>query len=289
MFPDVDDDGSTGAFVGRMSLNAARSELETAGERQREIDGFMAVENKKLEVLKAERAVNGSGRPNTAHSSKVKAAGAKIARLMRNILPSEQAPYVPRTMFELVTSAATHPQHHAAAGAVPAGRRSDAKRSRDADDDDDDDETGGGGDDDDGESTEFRQYYHVSPAQQAFNEEVAHGYMHNELLRSEITVYPDNLLASGCKQELVGLGPVHVCAPQLHMGLPLTPCPRHGWAAVDGNKVRTKGMCAARRVYAESVDEWLVGTKQMCSLCKGEREERKAELAELQVESELPP
>ena len=52
VFPDVDDDGSTGAFVGRMSLNAARSELETAGERQREIDGFMAVENKKLEVLK---------------------------------------------------------------------------------------------------------------------------------------------------------------------------------------------------------------------------------------------
>ena len=149
---------------------------------------------------------------------------------MRNILPSEQAPHVPRSMLELVTSAAKHPQHHAAAGAVPAGRRSDAKRSRDADDDDDD-ETGG--DDDDGESTEFRQYYHVSPAQQAFNEEVAHGYTHNELLRSEITVYPDNLLASGCKQELVGLGPVHVCAPQLHMGLPLTPCPRHGWAAVD--------------------------------------------------------
>ena len=269
------------------TLDAARSELEKAGERQREIDGLIAVENKKLEALAAERATKGRGRPNTSHSSKVKAAGAKIARLMRNILPSEQAPHVPRSMLELVTSAAKHPQHHAAAGAVPAGRRSDAKRSRDADDDDDDDETGG--DDDDGESTEFRQYYHVSPAQQAFNEEVAHGYMHNELLRSEITVYPDNLLASGCKQELVGLGPVHVCAPQLHMGLPLTPCPRHGWAAVDGNKVRTKGMCAARRVYAESVDEWLVGTKQVCSLCKGEREERKAELAELQVESELPP
>ena len=32
-----------------------------------------------------------------------------------------------------------------------------------------------------------------------------------------------------------------------------------------------------------------VGTKQVCSLCKGEREERKDELAELQVESELPP
>ena len=115
VFPDVDDDGSTGAFVGRMSLNAARSELETAGERQREIDGFMAVENKKLEALAAERAAKGPGRPNTSHSSKVKAAGFKIARLMRNILPSEQAPFVPRSMFELVTSAAKHPQHHAAA------------------------------------------------------------------------------------------------------------------------------------------------------------------------------
>jgi hypothetical protein len=141
------------------TLDAARSELEKAGERQREIDGLIAVENKKLEALEAERKVKGRGRPNTSHSSKVKAAGAKIARLMRNILPSEQAPYVPRTMLELVSSAAKHPQHHAAAGAVPAGRRSDAKRSRDADDDDDDDdEAGGGCDDDDGESTEFRQY-----------------------------------------------------------------------------------------------------------------------------------
>ena len=99
------------------TLDAARSELETAGERQREIDGFVAVENKKFEALKAERAVKGSGRPNTAHSSKVKASGAKIARLMRNILPSEQAPYVPRTMLELVSSAAKHPQHHASRSA----------------------------------------------------------------------------------------------------------------------------------------------------------------------------
>ena len=124
-----------------MRLNAARSELETAGERQRVIDGLVAEENKKLEALSAERAAKGRGRPNTIHSSKVKAAATKIARLMRIILPSEQAPYVPRTMLELVSSAAKHPQHHAAAGAVPAGRRSDAKRSRDADDDDDDDET----------------------------------------------------------------------------------------------------------------------------------------------------
>ena len=94
------------------TLDAARSELETAGERQREIDGLIAVENKKLEALAAERAAKGRGRPNTAHSSKVNASGAKIARLMRNILPSEQAPYVPRGMLELVSSAAKHPQHH---------------------------------------------------------------------------------------------------------------------------------------------------------------------------------
>ena len=72
----------------------------------------MVVEDKKLEALAAERAAKGPGRPNTSHSSKVKASGAKIARLMRNILPSEQAPYVPRSMLELVSSAAKHPQHH---------------------------------------------------------------------------------------------------------------------------------------------------------------------------------
>ena len=71
------------------TLDAARSELETAGERQREINGHIAVESKKLEALAAERANKGRGRPNTSHSSKVKAAEAKIARLMRNILPSE--------------------------------------------------------------------------------------------------------------------------------------------------------------------------------------------------------
>ena len=88
-------------------VDAARSELEKAGERQREIDGLLAVDNKKLEALAAERAAKGPGRPNTSHSSKVR----------RNTLPSEQAPYVPRTMLALVSSAAKHPQHHASRSA----------------------------------------------------------------------------------------------------------------------------------------------------------------------------
>ena len=160
---------------------------------------------------------------------------------------------------------------------------SDAKRQRveGEDDDDDADLT----DDDDGEeSAEFKQFYGVAPAQQAFNGDVANGYMKHELLRSEILVYPDNLIASGCRNELIGLGPVHICAPQMHMGLPMTPCPRHGWASVDGGHVTQKGMCAARRVYADPVDEWLLGIKQICGLCQAEREERKAELAQLQDE-----
>jgi len=43
-------------------------------------------------------------------------------------------------------------------------------------------------------------------------------------------------------------------------------------------------MCAARRVYADPVDEWLLGTLQICGQCKAERDERKAELAQLQDE-----
>ena len=165
------------------------------------------------------------------------------------------------------------------------GRPSGSKRARGEGELADDGETSDGDGDDGDESPEFKQFYRVSPAQRSFNEDAAHNYMTHELARSEITVHPDNLLASGCKHELIGVGPVHICAPHMQMGLPMTPCPRHGWASVDGGHVRQWGMCPARRVYAESIDEWVVGTKQVCGLCKAEREERKAELAAVLEES----
>ena len=89
----------------------------------------------------------------------------------------------------------------------PAGRPHCSKRARD--DDDGGDASDGDGDDDD-ESVEFSQYYRVSPAQKSFNEDAAHGYLKHEHRRSEITIYPDNLFASGCKQSLIGLVPVHI-------------------------------------------------------------------------------
>ena len=220
------------------ALDAAQAELAEAGARQADINRRIAEQQKRLDDLEAQRKKKGRGRPLGTHASQRKDAESKIARLQRNILPSESAPYVPRTAIELVGSAAQHPQHHAAASGVPVGRpSSDPKGQRVEDDADDDDEDLG--DDDDGEeSAEFKQYYRVSPAQQAFNGDVAHGYLKHQLQRSEIIVHPDNLIASGCRHELIGLGPVHICAPQMHMGLPMTPCPRHGWASVDGGHVR---------------------------------------------------
>ena len=186
-------------------LEAAQAELAETGIRRADIDLEMAKQQKRLDDLAAQRKNKGRGRPTTTHASKVRDAESKIANLQRNILPTESAPYVPRTAIELIGSAAQHPQHHAAASSVPVGRpTSDAKRQRveGEDDDDDADLT----DDDDGEeSSEFKQFYGVAPAQQAFNGDVANGYMKHELLRSEIVVYPDNLIASGCRNELIGL------------------------------------------------------------------------------------
>ena len=177
-------------------LEAAQAELAETGIRRADIDLEMAKQQKRLDDLAAQRKNKGRGRPTTTHASKVRDAESKIANLQRNILPSESAPFVPRTPIELMGSAAQHPQHHAAASSVPVGRpTSDAKRQRveGEDDDDDADLT----DDDDGEeSSEFKQFYGVAPAQQAFNGDVANGYMKHELLRSEIVVYPDNLIAT---------------------------------------------------------------------------------------------
>ena len=215
-------------------LESAQVELEDAGAHQREIDRLIVIEHKKLDAFAAERQNKGRGRPNGAHASKVKAAESRIARLQRGLLPSDDAsvPNALRTKDELVGSAAGHPQHHAAASSVPVGRPSVAKRRRDQDGQDEGEISDGDGGDGE-ESADVKQYYRVSSAQQAFNNDVMHGYLKHDLLRSEIKVHPDNLVASGCKHELMGLGAIHICAPHLHMGLPMTPCPRHGWESID--------------------------------------------------------
>ena len=166
-------------------LEAAQAELDVAGIRRADIDLEMAKQQKILDDLAAQRKNKGRGRPSTTHASKVKDAESKIANLQRNILPTESAPYVPRTAIELIGSAAQHPQHHAAASSVPVGRPTSGSKRQRVDGEDDDDDDGELTDDDDGEeSAEFKQYYGVAPAQQAFNGDVAQGYMKHELQRS---------------------------------------------------------------------------------------------------------
>jgi hypothetical protein len=62
-----------------------------------------------------------------------------------------------------------------------------------------------------------------------------------ELLRSQ----PPDVLKKGCDRKLIGVGPCHVHAPHLYLGLPKPPCPKCGWASVDKGAVVTNGWCDA--------------------------------------------
>ena len=285
-------------------LERARADLDAAAARQKLIDEQKAIVQRKLDALKEKRGVKGRGRPNTLHASKKSAAENAMRRLERGLLPWESAApqTVPQTAEEVRASASQHPQHHAAAGTAPGGRPaadpSSGPRAGAA--------TGaaGGGSrarprtratgapidaagDDEEEDTNFHQYYKVSPNQRAFNESVASEYVSGEHDRKLIKVEPYELVGSGCQQEVVGLGPVHICAPHLHMGLPLPPCPRCGWKSVDQCKLRTRGWCPARRVYAQTVDEWLVGVQITCDICEGKKREAEGRLAEMEEDDEM--
>ena len=229
------------------AVQDAHAALAAAGEKQARLNVLMAEEQKKLDALQAARSVKGRGRPNTAHASLKKAAESRLARLQRGVLPGEPVSMAPRTADELRVSAAQHLQQHAAAGSAPAGRPSTAAAaaSHDADGHELNDDC----DDDDEEDASFRQFYRVSAQQNAFNRSTARSYMRGDILRSESKIEPDNLLASGCREELIGVGPVHIFAPHLHIGLPMTPCWRHahGWKSVDGGHVHKKSKCPARR------------------------------------------
>ena len=53
-------------------LEVAQAELDMAGTRRADIDGHMAVQQKRLDDLAAQRKNKGRGRPSTTHASKVK-------------------------------------------------------------------------------------------------------------------------------------------------------------------------------------------------------------------------
>ena len=239
---------AVGLYRALVGMDNAHAALAAAGERQQKIDALIAEKQGKLHKLAADRANKGGGRPNAAHSWQKAALEASIAWLQRGLLPEESEQSVrtaQRAADELRASAAQHPQHHAAAGVAPVGRPPSAGGGRGGGFDvgSGDDVDDGGGRDDDEEDANFSQYYAVSPAQSQFNKDVAHEYLDGRRDRKVIRVEPDELLASGCKPALVGLGAVHICAPHLHLGLPLPPCPRHGWASAD-RTTSTNASCA---------------------------------------------
>lgn len=249
------------------AVDDAQAALEAAGERQRQIGELKAEYQQRLDALAAQRKGKGSGRPDSRHASRKKHAEATLERLNRGILPGEREPPPPLTATALRASAAQYPQHHASAGVAPSGRAGRGGANCAARDDGAAARAGGGGaggasrcaaedvGDDDEADANFHHFYKVSPAQKAFNESVASDYMNGNCDRKQITVTPCELIGGGCARDLAGLGSVHIFAPQLHIGLPLPPCPRHGWVSVEQGKLRTRGCCTARRVYAPVVDE----------------------------------
>ena len=115
-------------------------------------------------------------------------------------------------------------------------------------------------DDDDVCDANFHQFYKVSMAQRVFNEMIASEYQSGERDRCWTKVELGELIGSGCDRNLIGLGPVHVFAPHLHLGLPLPPCPKCGWDSVDNGKLRTRVASAQRGAYMPIpwMSGWLV-------------------------------
>lgn len=131
------------------------------------------------------------------------------------------------------------------------------------------------------------QCYAVAPHQRAFNERVTKSYLKHG--SKSPTFIPPSFLGGGCQPTEIGLGPCHVHAPHREVGLPLPPCPYGcGWSSVDRKKsgVRSKGVCAARRVYGEEGDNWVGGQKLKCLRCFEKRQSAKKRLADLREHDE---
>ena len=92
------------------ALQQARSELEEAGQNQRERDRLIAIEQKKLDDLKAERMNKGRGRLNATHASRVNQGcggdDREAAVCMACWAAGRSDPSVPRTTSELLGLAA---------------------------------------------------------------------------------------------------------------------------------------------------------------------------------------
>ena len=288
-------------------MQDAHAELAAAGRRQAEIDRRIAEATQKLKD-RAEARKGKRGRMSSAEQAKEDSLNALLVRLRRGYLPGEMMSTARAPVEQVIGSARQNLQHHAAGGVAPSGRpgqtessghdengepngggsgpnqrdgsggsSSGGRRSGGRGDDDD----GGSDDDDDIEDAGFRNYYRVTPQQRAFNLEAKEHFKKNAANRTSACFRPKDVLKAGCDRSLIGVGPCHAHAPHLYLGLAKPPCPKHGWPSVDKGCVTTRGWCDARRVYDDGIDEWVIGQRMICSMCKAEYDVAVQELDEL--------
>ena len=236
------------------------------------------------------RKGKGSGRMLKAEQRIEDKLHADLVKLRAGFFPAEHVPTARAPLQQVLSSARDNSHHHAGGLSAPSGRpRRNAGGSGDGGDgggDGGDDGGGNGGVNaeaaDDGEpDPRFTHFYRVSSNQKAFNQRAAVAFGQGGANLCSATFRPNDVIKAGCDRTLIGVGACHIHAPHLYLGLPLPPCPRHGWQSVDEGRVKTGGTCPARRVYDEGVDEWVGGYKMICGICKEERDALAEELKEL--------
>ena len=274
-------------------LEKARAALLEQGQRQNQI--FRMIEGKQAELDQriAARKGKGSGRLSVAEQKKEDDLNALLVNLRLGYLPGERVPTARAPTAQVFQSARQHSAHHAGGLSVPAGRpRNDGGRAGRGNNDGDAGDEGDGVDDvdgaecdapDDGEADPaFTHFYRVPINQKAFNKWAAVQFVRNGANLSSATFRPKDVIKAGCNRKLIGVGACHVHAPHRYLGLPLPPCPKHGWSSVDRKRVKSKGTCPARRVYDDGIDEWVVGSLVLCGLCEDEHNELAEELRGLE-------
>ena len=291
------------ADAAHVDLGAARAELNEADRRQQEIDRQIADIEARLEQRKLARKAKpvqagagrgrggggrGSGRMTSSEQRIENSLNAQLTRLRQGLLPGEPNPAAPPRMSndEAAAAARANSQHHAAPPPVPAGRTSSGAAGGAAGGaiDDAEDDAGDNADclDEGEEDADFKQYYAVPSHQKAFNLKAAKEWHTRSSVRAHGAVMrPPDLALGGCQIEHVGLGAVHMHSPNKFLKLPHPPCWRCKWPSVDSGKVSVRGRCPARRVYADEIDEWVVGDKMVCSICKQAHDSLQQDLDEL--------
>ena len=276
-------------------MEAARAELEEAGQKRQEIDRLKIEKRKELDELhhKHTRAGGGtgSGRWKKHDQDKKDTLESELTHLEQGFLPSEVPAAARASASALRDGARQNAQHHAGGMPAPSGRVLGCAAGGGGGSSSSAAGGGGGGgggnrsadvDDDDGvEDAEFPNYYKVSATQRAFNRERTAHFFKNAANLEHAYFDPRNVSKSGCDPECVGVGRLHVHAPHKYLGFELPPCPVHGWPSVEQGKVKTHGTCEARRVYALEIDEWVAGQCMLCQICEGEKRQLQSELDDL--------